>query len=147
MPKAIRWTESELDAHQSRNKAAHNALKASVATKKLQALGRLKSGQMNATEARFEADLHNRLYIGDIVWYRFEALKLILAPQTSITVDFFVMLKNGELQAIDVKGSPKMITDDARAKMKIAAAIFPWPFYWAYQKAKKDGGGFEIVEV
>jgi hypothetical protein len=89
------------------------------------ALGRLSKGQMNKTEERYAALLDAD---PEVVWWRFEAVKLMLAPNTSITVDFFVMTADRQLEAHDVKGSVGMITDDARAKMKIAAAMFPFVF-------------------
>ena len=54
--------------------------------------------------------------------------------------DFMVMLADGQLQAHEVKG---YWTDDARVKIKVAAALFPIEFIAIKKKAKKDGGGWE----
>lgn len=114
--------------------------------KKLQALGRLKKGAMNKTELAYSHLLEVRKACGEVAWWRFEAIKLMIAPNTSITIDFFVMLSNGELQAHDTKGSKFMMQDDAHAKTKVAASIFPWAFYYAFPD-KAVAGGFRLEEV
>jgi hypothetical protein len=75
------------------------------------ALGRLKTGQRNRTEAAYEAVLELRKHAGEVLWYRFEALKLRLADNCFLTPDFAVMLHDGRLQMHEVKG---FWTDDAR---------------------------------
>ena len=113
--------------------------------KRFQAVGRLKSGEMNKTEARYQAEiLEPRKQAGEIAWYRFEGITLKLAPDTRYTPDFFVMLANGELEAHEVKG---FFTDDAKVKTKIAADMFPIRFFIIKARTKKDGGGWEIKEV
>lgn len=111
----------------------------------IQALGRLPKGQMNKTEARFAAEILD--VDADVVWYDFEAVKLMLAPNTSITIDFFLMRTSGLIEAIDVKGARPMITDDGWAKLKIAAARFPFLFKVAIPRRKNDGGGWDIEVV
>lgn len=115
-----------------------------IASKKaMQALGRLKTGQMNKTEAAYEATLRERMLAGEIAWYKFEGVKLRLADNTFYSPDFFVMLANGELEAHEVKG---FWLDDARAKIKIAADIYPFRFIAIKARAKKDGGGWAEEE-
>jgi hypothetical protein len=105
----------------------------------MQALGRLKTGQMNATEAEYDAVLDGRQHHGEIAWYKFEGLKLRLADNTFYTPDFFVMRADGQLECHEVKG---FWQDDARAKIKIAADIYPFEFIAVRKQAKKAGGGF-----
>ena len=104
-----------------------------------QALGRLKTGQMNATEAEYDAILDGRKHHGEIDWYKFEGLKLRLADNTFYTPDFFVMLSDGRLECHEVKG---FWQDDARAKIKIAADMYPFEFIAMRKQSKKAGGGF-----
>ena len=113
--------------------------------KKFYALGRLKTGERNKTEAAYEAYLRILLAAGEITWFKFEGLKLRLADNTFLTVDFFVMTSSGELQAHDVKGG--FITEDANVKMKVAADMYPFRFFLVRAKAKKNGGGWDIKEV
>lgn len=100
----------------------------------MQALGRLKPGQMNKTEAKYAALLELRKHAGEITWYKFEAINLRLADRTFYAVDFLVMLASGELEAHEVKG---FFTDDALVKIKVAASIFPFRFV-AVKLVKKE---------
>src|ERR1700761_467331 len=72
--------------------------KAETTKRALQALGRLKAGTMNQTEARYAAHLDARKALGEIAWYRFEGIKFRLAESTFYTPDFAVMLSSGELE-------------------------------------------------
>ncbi|VEB42964.1 Uncharacterised protein [Chromobacterium violaceum] len=53
------------------------------------------------------------------------------------------MLAGGEMEAHEVKG---FWQDDARAKIKIAADMYPFRFVAIKAKAKKDGGGWAVEE-
>ena len=115
--------------------------------KKLYALGRLKTGQMNRTEAAYAQHLELQKRAGVIAWWAFDAVKLRLAENCFLSVDFFVMTASGELQAQDVKGSKAIITDDAKIKMRVCAEKFPWPFFYAIPKPKKLGGGWDLIAI
>lgn len=107
------------------------------------ALGRLKVGAMNKTEAAYEAMLSLRQHEGSVAWYKFEGIKLRLADNTFYTPDFSVMLSSGEMELHEVKG---FWEDDARAKIKIAASMYPFRFVAVKPRPKKDGGGWGIEE-
>ena len=109
----------------------------------LQALGRLKVGQMNKTETAYATTLAQRQHAGEVAWFKFEGLKFRLADNTFYTPDFAVMLADGALEAHEVKGHWQ---DDARAKIKIAADMYPWRFVAVRVKPKRDGGGWELEE-
>ena len=111
--------------------------------RRLQALGRLKSGAMNKTEAAYAATLEQRRATGEVLWWKFEGLKFRLADNTFYTPDFAVMLANGALEAHEVKG---FWVDDARAKIKIAADMYPLQFVAVQARPKKDGGGWKVEE-
>lgn len=106
------------------------------------ALGRLKPGDMNKLEARYAGHLELRKRAGEVAWWKFEAIKLQLAGRTFLTVDFFVMLADGELQAHDCKGGP--IEDDASAKLKFADELFPFRFF-VVRETKR--GAWSIKDV
>lgn len=95
------------------------------------------AGEMNKTEAAYAEYLAQLQCDGEIVWHRFESVKLKLAEKTHLTVDFFVMTKSGELEAHEVKGYWE---EDARVKVKVAAAMYPFRFL-AVQRA--PGGGWK----
>lgn len=108
-----------------------------TAIKRMQALGRLKAGVMNKTEAAYAATLEARKQAGEMAWYSFEAIKFRLADCTFYTPDFAVMLASGQLEAHEVKG---FWTDDARVKIKCAAEKFPIGFY----AVKRLGKAWEV---
>jgi hypothetical protein len=107
------------------------------------ALGRLKTGAMNQTEREYDELLDGRKHHGEIAWYKFEGLKLRLADNTFYTPDFAVMLSTGEMECHEVKG---FWQDDARAKIKIAADMYPFRFIAVKKAPKRDGGGFTVEE-
>lgn len=111
------------------------------------ALGRLPVGAMNKTEAAYSAHLGLLQNVGEILWFRFEGIKLRLASNTFLTVDFAVMAADGVMEMHEVKGALAMFADDAKVKVKVAAEAYPFRFKVVIPRAKKDGGGWEITEV
>lgn len=133
---AIRWTPEQLAAHQK-------TIKAAAATKKMQALGRLKQGQMNKTEEAYSRHLEALKHAGQVLWYKFEGMKFRLADNTFLTPDFMVLLENGELEAHEIKGH---WVEDARVKIKVAADMYPLRFIAIKDESKKNGGNWKIEE-
>lgn len=111
--------------------------------KNILAQGRLKSGQMNKTEAAYAQYLEALKQAGEIQWYGFEAWKFRLADNTFYTPDFMVLPKTGLIEAHEVKG---YWMDDARVKIKVATAQHPVKFIAVKARTKKDGGGWEVEE-
>lgn len=107
----------------------------------LNALGRLKKGQLNKTEQAYQDYLEQLKYTGEILWYKFEGIILRIADGANFTPDFFVMKATGELEVHEVKGFWK---EAARVRMKVAASDYPFRFIAAKQKANKFGGGWEF---
>jgi len=94
-------------------------------TKQFHALGRMKAGSMNKTEASYAQTLGLLKKAGDVLWFRFEGLKLRLGDKCFYTPDFAVMRKDGLLECHEVKGYWK---DDARVKIRVAAEMYPFRF-------------------
>lgn len=111
--------------------------------KNYQALGRLKTGTMNKTEQDYANYLEQRKRADEIVWYKFEGIKVRLADNTFYTPDFAVMRTNGEMEMHEVKG---FWTDDARVKIKVAAETYPFRFIAVKKQSKKAGGGWVVEE-
>lgn len=107
------------------------------------ALGRLKSGQMNKSEAAYATALEAARNAQEIVWYQFEGITLKLADGCRYTPDFAVLRADGVMEMHEVKGYWQ---DDAKSKIKVAAEKFPFVFKAVYKQAKKDGGGWRIEE-
>ena len=107
------------------------------------ALGRLKTGERNKTEAAYESHLKLLMLAGEIAWFKFEGLKFRLADNTFYTPDFIVMMTSGQIEVHEVKG---FWQDDAKVKIKVAAALFPFKFLAVKAKTKKEGGGWCLEE-
>lgn len=107
------------------------------------ALGRLKTGVMNKTEEAYAQYLDALRAAGEVLWFRFEGIKLRLADNTFYSPDFAVMRADGQLEAHEVKG---FWQDDARVKIKVAADQYPFKFVAVKARAKKDGGGWSVEE-
>jgi hypothetical protein len=84
-----------------------------------------KPGRMNKLEESYSWELEKRRLAGQLLWYRFEGMKVRLADNTFYTPDFFVMLTDGSLEAHEVKG---FWQDTARVKIKVAAEHYPFLF-------------------
>lgn len=78
-------------------------------------------GRMNKTEAAYAAHLDLLKTGGDILCWKFEAVKLRLADKTWYTPDFMVIRKTGRVEMHEVKGFWR---DDARVKFKVAQETF-----------------------
>ena len=99
-------------------------------------------GRMNKTEAAYAQHLELQRLAGELLWYRFEAIKLRLATKTFYTPDFAVISRDGVVQLHEVKGHWE---DDARVKIKVAAEMYPFFRFLAVQKRRqRDGGGWKV---
>lgn len=63
---------------------------------------------------------------GTLVRFRYEAERLLLAPQTTILVDFLLTFADGHMERHEVKGK-RWLGATGRAKLKCAAVL--WPEY------------------
>jgi hypothetical protein len=104
-------------------------------------LGRMGGGKMNKSEAAYAQHLEARKHIGEVLWYRFEGIKLRLADNTFYTPDFAVIVASGALELHEFKG---FMEEDANVKLKAAASQYPFAFRLV-RKAK--GGNWDIREV
>jgi 23S rRNA-/tRNA-specific pseudouridylate synthase len=95
--------------------------------------------KMNKLEAAYAQHLELMRRVGEIQWYAFECLKIRLADCTFYDIDFLVVNKAGLLEVHETKGFWR---DDARVKIKVAAAHFPAKFF-AIQKSRI---GWEVEE-
>lgn len=120
---------------------------AELATRKLYARGRLKTGEMNRTEKAFADHLEALRARGEIARWWFEAVKLRVAPRAcSYTPDFMVLRPDGAIELWEVKGSPRIFADDAKVKTKFVAGEYPFAVFVAYPKPKKEGGGWTVEQ-
>jgi len=101
----------------------------------MQALGRLAKGEMNKTEQAYADHLELLRRAGEVLWFKFEPMRLQLAGKTTYSPDFLVQVKSGHLELHEVKG---FWEDDARVKIKVAAEMFPIFKFIAIKKGGKD---------
>ena len=106
----------------------------------LHALGRLKAGTMNQTEAAYSRHLLHQQAAGQIAWHRFEGITLKLADHARYTPDFVVMRADGVIELHEVKGARAIFRDDARAKTRIAASDFPFRVLVVYPRDRQFSG-------
>lgn len=106
-------------------------------------------GQMNGTESIYAELLTARHIAGEVQSWSFEAHTFRLADGLRFTPDFEVVLADGSIEFVDVKGSTKRAATDpkSRVKIKTAAQMFP-QYRWVQEKrrSKAEGGGFEREE-
>ena len=90
------------------------------------AKGRARPSAGNKTEQAYGKLLALRQSAGEVSWWRFEGITLKLADDTRYTPDFSLMLANGDMEFHETKG---FMRDDARVKLRVAAAQFPFRFW------------------
>jgi len=122
----MNWTESQLADHLRRRGAAGEQNMVDVSAPPfLPAFGTIEPlERMNKTETAYDAHLwalRGRLY----VWHRYEGITFKLADDTRYTPDFMVQTVSGQIELHEVKGFWR---DDARVKIKVAAALYPFRF-------------------
>ena len=98
------------------------------------AKARRKAGTMNGTESKYALLLDSQKQTGQIFDFYFEAVTLKIATDCRYTPDFMVITKDLEVEFHEVKG---YWMDDAKVKIKVASAKFPFRFV-AVQLKKKE---------
>lgn len=96
-------------------------------------------GEMNATEKAYAQHLDKLKAVGEVIDWSFESMKLKLGKACFYTPDFVVITPDG-IEVHEVKGHWE---DDARVKIKVAAAKFWWFKFIAIQK---DRAGWKVEE-
>lgn len=94
---------------------------------------------MNKTEAAYERHLYALVEAGEVLWYRFEPMRLRLANGAYYKPDFGVKLRDGSLEFHETKGHWR---EAARVRIKVAAELFPFRFI----AVTRNGGGWAREE-
>lgn len=138
----MRMTEQQLQAYNSKKQGGKQ---------RTQALGRLKSGTMNKTEAAYDRHLWARQVAGEVQAYWFEGIGLRLASGCHYYPDFLVMLANGLLEIHEVKARASnggyRAEDDAKVKIKTVAEHYPFPVFVVWPKQGGPVNGWEKSEI
>lgn len=109
-------------------------------------------GVMNRSEADYAAWLEGQRLAGFVLEWHFERIKLKLADKTWYSPDFLVMLADGVIELVDVKGTKKKpngetgywAEEDSKIKLRVVAELFPFKFRVAF-KDKQLGWQHEEV--
>jgi hypothetical protein len=86
---------------------------------------------MNGTEAAYAAHLGMRQLAGEIVGWKYEAVKLRIGEGCTYTPDFIVWLPDRTVEAHECKGFER---DDSTVKFKAAAEQFPWMTFRMFKR-------------
>lgn len=128
----MRWTEEQHAEYLKRRGVPGAPNTADVSrqpfrhgNRPMYALGRLKTGEMNKTEAAYAEHLKLLQHRGDILWWKFEGMKFRLADLTFYTPDFNIMKADGHLVHHEIKG---FFQEDAKVKIKVVASMYPFEF-------------------
>jgi hypothetical protein len=133
----MNWTKEELDKHY---REVQQTVELPAPSDRVKRFCNT-AGKMNRWEKVFAQELQQKLALGLIEWYAFEAIKLKLADATFYTPDFAV-LEKGKLIFEEVKGFER---DDAIVKFKVAASQFPFIFRMWRKRKRTEGPGWEMV--
>jgi len=107
------------------------------------ARGRLAASGMNKIETDYARHLELRKQAGEVLWWRYEGIRLRLAKNNNLTPDFAIMLADGTIELHDTKGSWKAHGQrDQKSKMRLAAEMFPFRIV-AVMRDGKTGWKFE----
>jgi hypothetical protein len=98
-------------------------------------------GAMNKLERAYADELGLRQAAGEIQEWLYEAVTLKLAHDTRYTPDFFVVTRDGDVEFHETKGG--LFRDDAKVKIKVAAARFPFRFVLV----RREGSDWQREEV
>ena len=102
--------------------------------------------RMNKLEEKYAAYLELQRQAGQIVFWRYEAVKFRLADRTWYNPDFYIMRPDGSLEIHETKGHWE---DDARVKIKATAEQFPEFWFvavqwkggeWQFERFRAGGG-------
>ena len=92
--------------------------------------GRLPGVMQTKLEQRYDELLGQRLAAGEILWYRYEGIRLRLGKNSNYTPDFALMRADGQLELHEVKGSWQAKNQrDGKTKLRVAAGMYPFTFF------------------
>lgn len=98
------------------------------------------SEEPNGLEKKYGLFLEQRRICGEILTWKFSAMKLKLAKATFYNIDFLVVMPDMTIELHETKGFAR---DDWRVKHKVAVEMFPW-FKFVVVKWNKNTKDWEF---
>jgi hypothetical protein len=145
----MNWTEQQLADYQARRGVQGSRSTADVSAPPFHLPARTTGAiaqrtpskrKMNKLEAAYDAHLQALHAAGEVLWHRFEPMKLRLASGAYYKPDFGVKLRDGSLEFHETKGFWR---EAARVRIKVSAELFPFRFIAV---TRKKGGGWAREE-
>lgn len=137
------WTEQQLADYQARRGVQGSRSAADVSDPPFNATAitqrRPPVRGMNKTEAAYSDYLQMLKGSGEVLWWRFEPMRLRLANGAWFKPDFGVKLRDGSFEFHETKGFWR---EAARVRIKVAAELFPFRFI----AVKRTKGGWSREE-
>jgi hypothetical protein len=120
--------------------------RAGKTTADFHALGHLAIGRMNKTEERYAKWLDEQKAAGDVLWWKFEPMRLWMGSKMAgYRVDFLVQKADRELQVHEVKGG--FIVDKSYRVWRMVAEAYPVYHFFLYQLKSKVGWVFADYDI
>ena len=150
------WTQAEYDERIARLKLPPAPAEAPIPAP-AKAKGRMPWSQpMNSTERAYDAYLLTLRVAGEVRWWDFQPISIVLGPNCRFTPDFLVLYSDDRLELHDTKGAKKIkigkragektfwAEEDARIKARVTAAQFVIPIYfvWSFGDGSWGKKGF-----
>lgn len=148
----MNWTQEQYEDYMRRFMTEGQPMNAVIEKARKSRQVQPAAASMNKTEARYAGFLDVRKTVGDIEYWRFEAVTLKLADGVRFRPDFQVVAKGVPIAFHEVKvkwktsksNAPHM-EDDARVKLMIAAREFPeFNFYVVWPGDRGEWNSFYI---
>lgn len=124
----MRWTEQQYADHQARRNAPLAPVEPPAP--------RSSANKMNKLEAAYDQHLDLQKAAGEILWHRFQPMRLRLATGAYYKPDFGVQRPTGPFELHETKGFWR---EAARVRIKVAAELFP---FFRFIAIKRDGGNW-----
>ena len=139
-------SEQEVAAHNARVRAGRTGA-SEVTSEQVRPVraydpnrGRTKRGEMNKLESAYALEvLEARRLAGEIIGYKYEAMKLRLAKGAWWTPDFVIFNLDGTIEFAEIKGFWRQA---GRQAIKVAAELHPFKFV----AVQKKGGVWKYEE-
>lgn len=115
--------------------------------------------KLTGPERAFMVRLQEAMNRGEVMWWRYQPFSLRLAEGARYTPDYATVERGGLIVLYEVKGTGGFKAtnfgrggtrgDGSRSRLAFLSAVEEYPMYrfrTAFQRRKKDGGGFLVED-